>query len=116
MKRLWKSFYLLPMIILLGSFVSKTVLAAEAQNSWTNVQKQPSYQLTVRGRIGEENYPIDDPKDEPDPDNGRKIIVGDGSKLGKLPKTGSVGEPFIFLGLALLVLWGILVRKNTLEQ
>ncbi|MUO31949.1 LPXTG cell wall anchor domain-containing protein [Enterococcus gallinarum] len=116
MKRLWKGFYLLPMIILLGSFVPKTTLAAEAQNSLINVQQQPSYQLTVRGRIGEENSPIDEPKDEPDLDDGKKTIVADGTKIGRLPKTGSVGEPFIFLGLALLMLWAVLVRKNILDQ
>jgi LPXTG-motif cell wall-anchored protein len=115
MKRL-KCVYLLIILILLGNIFPQTV-TAETQNSLTNVQKQTSHQLTVRGRIGEEpdkNDVLEEENSQPEKD--RKIIVADVLKIGRLPKTGMVGEPLIYLGLALLVLWGILVKKKVTTQ
>ncbi|MCC4044557.1 LPXTG cell wall anchor domain-containing protein [Enterococcus gallinarum] len=113
MKRLWKCFYLLMMLILLGNILPQTV-TAETQNSLTHVQKQPSHQLTVQGRVGEEPVKNDVlEKENSQPEKDRKIIVADASKIGRLPQTGSMGEYLMYLGLALLVLWGILVKKAT---
>ncbi|WP_288551540.1 MULTISPECIES: hypothetical protein [Enterococcus] len=115
MKRLWKDFFLLIILILLGNLCIQTV-TAEAQNSLTNVQKQPTHQLTVRGRIGEDDSSDDDPESDLTLNDGRKTIVADGSKIGKFPETGNIGEKFIYLGLTLLVLWGLAVKKKLSDQ
>lgn len=109
MKHLLQSFYLLLFLCLLGIFIPST--AARTQDSITNVQRQTSHQLKVQGRIGEDVSQTENSKEPTKPDNGRVTIVADTSNLDKLPKTGSTGAPLIYLGMALLIGWAILVKR-----